>query len=763
MSQCPTDQVLNEYALGSLSAEAAQELEEHLDSCERCRSETQRMAAAVGNSDQQVDPKLAVTQLRPTADTTNQNDSDTVSASSTNTSSSAFGGSYASDELSFLEPSDDPAYIGKLQHFQISRVIGRGGMGVVLEAFDPHLQRPVAIKVLSRQFQDNQSAIERFCREGRAAASVSHEHVVPMYQVARIEDGEIAFLVMQFIKGETLQARLEREAPMPPSEVARIAMQIAAGLSVAHEIGLVHRDIKPGNVLLEQTTDRVKLTDFGLARSTDDVKLTQTGMLIGTALYMSPEQAIGKTIDERSDLFSLGAVMYEMATGISAFEAPTAVGVIKQIMDQQPKAPRQVNPKIGKPLSDLIMQLLKKKPSDRPDSAGLVAKALASIVTEHGPISPLQVPSVASTTVRNLARRDTVASRILAWTGWGIAALMLGGMFLPMLLGHPPWLGSHKNEIPISVVWNSPTGPRDVTSKFPSIVLGDNPGTVWSISFSPDGEAIAAGVGDGSVRIWDIENQKVTRSFHAHDGNVWRVQFHPALDLIATAGDDAMVKLWDASTFELKFAWKADNSVRGLAFSPNQNVLVAGDRAGKLHVYDIETGEETDTHSQEGTVLGLDFSADGKSIVTVGSDKTVRVFDSATFDQRQSMTGHAGPIYNVAFAPDGPLIASVGWKSDIWVWNSETGENVLTLDGDGGDNWGVSFLGRNASHLVAGNQDGSTLLWRLSDGRHAATFHGHSAPVHNISLDRVRKRIATSSRDGTIRIWDTSALKELGE
>ena len=781
MSQCPTKNVLNDLMRGSLPDATAEDVTEHLGSCESCQAAIQALASGDLPVDslltesvlaspprnsaywkareliEQSDPEgLAATQLRLPNDANSRNDW-TTSESYLPTS----GVIPHEAELSFLEASDDPAYIGCLRHFQISRVIGRGGMGVVLEAFDPHLQRPVAIKVLNPKFQEKQSAMERFCREGRAAASVSHEHVVPMYQVARIEEGEIAFLVMQLIVGETLIERLKEETPMPPNEVARIAMQIAAGLSAAHEMGLVHRDIKPGNVLIEKSTGRVKLTDFGLARSTEDIRLTQTGMLVGTALYMSPEQALGQTVDERSDLFSLGAVMYEMATGRSAFEAPTAVGVMKQIMDTQPPAPHKVNPEIDKPMSDLIMQLLCKKAEDRPDSAGQVARALASIVAEHGPISPLQVPAVASSEVKRLSKRATVASRVWTWSGWGIATLLLAGLVLAMSMGRTPWTNPKGPNDTVSVIFDSPTGPKDVTSKFPSVMLGDNPGTVWSINFSPDGQTIAAGIGDGSVRFWDVENQTVIRSFSAHEGNVWNVQFHPELNLVATAGDDAWVKLWDASTFELKHGWKADNSVRGIAFSPDSKTLVAGDRAGKIHFYDIKTGQEKQTHSHDGAILGLDFSADGKSIVTVGSDKTVRVFDSQTFDQRQDLTGHEGPIYSVAFAPEGPLIASVGWKSDVWVWNSETGENVLKLDGDGGDNWGVSFLGKHGNHLVAGNQDGSAPLWSLKDGTLVATFHGHSAPVHDIAVDRERNRIATSSRDGTIRIWDTAALEEL--
>ncbi|MCL4129105.1 UNVERIFIED_CONTAM: hypothetical protein GTU68_000128 [Idotea baltica] len=550
-------------------------------------------------------------------------------------------------------------------------------MGVVLEAFDSHLHRRVAIKVLNPRFQQDEIARQRFCREGRAAAAISHEHVVPMYQVARLEEGEIAFLVMQLIEGRTLEERLRESPPLPPKEVARIGMQVAAGLAAAHASGMVHRDIKPANILIERDTERVKLTDFGLARVADDVKLTQTGILTGTVLYLSPEQALGNKTDERSDLFSLGVVMYEMATGKSPFTAPTAVGVMKRIMDETPVAPHNINPGVGKPISDLIMALISKKPDDRPDSARQVTQVLASVVTQYGPISPLQIPTLASSEVKKLSGSYAARSRRWQFGGWLVASLMAAALAYAIFMGDGlARLAGTKNadaNLPTAVsveLHDGGNASHDATNRFPSVLLAGNPGTVWSVDFAPDGKSIAAAIEDGSIRFWDPGQQKVIKSFSAHRGNVWAVRFHPTLDLVATAGDDAAVKLWDTRTFELKQEWKADSSVRAIAFSPDNRSLIAGDRVGRIHLYDLESEKETATHAQEGTILGLDYSADGKSFATVGSDKIVRVFDTETFEQRQSFAGHTGPIYNVAFAPMGPLLASVGWlEQKRFIWN----------------------------------------------------------------------------------------------
>ena len=794
MTDCPSETQLNDLVTGTLSDAVTDLITEHIGSCDSCQEKMQAIAAGEFAIDSLLVESIAAAPPENSAywqvrESFSENAAVSVSKikhpstgdfAKTHVRDGGSGSKAVSyqgteDELSFLESSDDPAYLGRLQQFQISEVIGRGGMGVVLKAYDPHLQRSVAIKVLHAKFQQDPSAIERFCREGRAAAAVSHEHVVPMHQVARIEEDQIAFLVMQLIDGKTLGDLLEEKSPMAPDEVARIAMQIAAGLSAAHEQGLVHRDIKPGNILIEKSTGRVKLTDFGLARISDEVNLTRTGMLLGTALYMSPEQALGDLIDERSDLFSLGAVMYEMATGKVAFHAPTSIGVMKMIMDNKPAPPREINPAIGKPTSDLIMQMLSKEPDQRPDSASDVARALASIVTEYGPISPLQVPAVARSEVKRLSKEHSFASRSFAIGGWVLASALLIGLALAFLTGSSLWSSSQskgsdlaKSRSPFgaqgAVMLSSKGGDSEVvTSSFSSVVLGGNPGPVWSIDLANDGKMLAAGIGDGSVRLWDIEKKEVVRSFNAHIGNVWNVKFHPTLNLFATAGDDTWVKLWDLKTFDLKQGWKLDNTVRAIAFAPDGQTLAAGDRDGGLHIYDVKTGQEVrDIKLDQTTILGVDYSSDGKLLATVGSDKTVRIFDSGTLEQRQTFKGHTGPIYSVTFAPDGPLLASVGFKSDTFIWNAETGERVLQIEGLGGDNWAVGFCGEGR-HLITGGQDGTAKLWSLEDGSDVATLYGHTAAVHDIALDHERKRIATSSRDGTIRVWDASALKTLTE
>lgn len=276
--------------------------------------------------------------------------------------------------LDFLSPTDDPRMLGRLAGYEISGIIGYGGMGIVLKAFDPALNRYAAIKVLAPHYATSEAARQRFARESQAAAAVIHDNVIAIHGVS--EFNELPYLVMPYVKGESLQKRLDREGPLSIPEILRIAMQTARGLAAAHQLGLVHRDIKPGNILLPVSVERVIITDFGLARAADDASLTRSGIIAGTPQYMSPEQARGEGIDPRSDLFSLGSMMYVMCTGRPPFQAETPYGVLRKITDTQPAEISSINPDIPCWLCDVIERLLQKDAARRFDSAESVASLL---------------------------------------------------------------------------------------------------------------------------------------------------------------------------------------------------------------------------------------------------------------------------------------------------------------------------------------------------------------------------------------------------
>ncbi len=278
-------------------------------------------------------------------------------------------------DLSYLTPSTKPGSLGTLGHYEVMQVLGQGGFGTVLKAFDEKLHRMVAIKVLSRQLAATSPPRKRFLREARAVAAIKHENVVQVYSV---EEQPLPYLVMEFVDGSTLQDKMDEAGPIEIPEVLNIGRQIAAGLAAAHSLGLIHRDIKPGNILLEKAVaPKVKITDFGLARTADDASLTQSGTITGTPLYMAPEQAKGAMLDSRADLFSLGSVLYALACGHPPFRAPTTLAVLRRVAEDAPRPLQEIIPETPDWFVAIVDKLLAKEPADRFQTAQEVADLLA--------------------------------------------------------------------------------------------------------------------------------------------------------------------------------------------------------------------------------------------------------------------------------------------------------------------------------------------------------------------------------------------------
>jgi serine/threonine protein kinase len=282
--------------------------------------------------------------------------------------------------LSFLQPSTSPNSLGRLGCYEIYGVLGHGAFGIVLKAFDEKLERVVAIKVLAPELATTSPARKRFLREARSSARVRHENVVSIYAV---EHDPIPYLVMEYISGQTLQARLDQHGPLDVFDVLRLGKQIADGLAAAHAQGLIHRDVKPGNILLETSNnDRVKITDFSLARAADDASMTQSGLIAGTPMYMAPEQATGQKLDQRADLFSLGSVLYQMISGRPPFRAPTTLAVLKRVVEESPRPISQIIPETPEWLCGIVSHLHAKDPDDRYTSAKEVSDLLAQCLVD---------------------------------------------------------------------------------------------------------------------------------------------------------------------------------------------------------------------------------------------------------------------------------------------------------------------------------------------------------------------------------------------
>lgn len=261
-----------------------------------------------------------------------------------------------------------PDGLGRIGSYRVLKQLGAGAVGVVYLAEDIHLKRMVALKLMKGEDVEDEMCRQRFLREGRSVAALEHENIVTVYQVGEA-DG-VPFLAMQYLQGETLDERLKRDRQIPVVEVVRIAKEIAAGLAAAHDQGLIHRDIKPANIWLEAGKGRVKILDFGLARAaTDDTHLTQTGMVVGTPAYMSPEQGRGARVDHRTDLYSLGCVIYAMCAGVPPFQAQDTMSMLVALATDSPRPLTAHNPNVPPPLVGLVNRLLVKHPDARLPSA----------------------------------------------------------------------------------------------------------------------------------------------------------------------------------------------------------------------------------------------------------------------------------------------------------------------------------------------------------------------------------------------------------
>ncbi len=329
---------------------------------------------------------------------------------------------------------------GMIGPYRLESVIGHGGTGVVALALDTQLQRRIAIKVLFPHLASNGAARQRFAREAQAAATVVHPSVVPIHAVDAQHDPP--YLVMAYVPGGSLQQRLDRQGPLSVLESLRIALQVCEGLAAAHSQGIVHRDIKPANILLEAGTDRVLLSDFGLARALDDATLTASGFVAGTPPYMSPEQARGDQIDQRSDLFSVGSLLFAMLTGRPPFPGNSALSVLQNVCQKPTPSAKHFVETLPSWVDRLISLCHAKHPKDRIADANQLAEMMRQCLAHVQRPGLFPLP---------------VGLRQRTWKPFGIGlGLLCTGIVLGML---PGWM----NRFP------QPTGIESQETSTPSV------------------------------------------------------------------------------------------------------------------------------------------------------------------------------------------------------------------------------------------------------------------------------------------------------
>jgi len=684
-----------------------------------------------------------------------------------------------SPALAFLEPSQRPDSLGRLGDYEILAELGRGGMGVVLRAFDSTLNRPVAIKVLAEHLASSSSARKRFLREARSAAAVRHPNVVAIHDVAEV-NGQ-PFLVMQLVTGSSLQQLLEGKHVFAPQEIARIGMETAAGLAAAHAQGLIHRDVKPANILIaedgprladariasqsasrNQPSAKVKITDFGLARAIDDAAgLTQSGAVAGTPAFMSPEQARAATVDGRADLFSLGSVLYTLCTGRQPFKDSSTLGLLLRVCEEEPRPIRRLNPEIPEWLEALIARLMRKDPGERIQSAAQVAELLGRYLLHLH--QPADVPAPSLPALPKVPRKQQAKpGRRIPWLA---AAAAVGVLALLGLW----WAWPAPESALLAVSWDEQAGLR---------VLVQGEGRRYQKEIE---NGFGLSVPPGSYRV------------EAHRSDGWTFHQEVSLPLggkvgvrvprprSATASDTPFgdLKRAQIAAEELRLAGNGDPSrapaelvavlgssrlrstadVLTVAVSPDSTRVAFAGMDRLIHVADAASGETVQLFAVEDAPLNsLAFSPDGQTLACGGKNGFVTLWDLAKGERRFSLGIHSGPVSSVAFSADGKILAAAS-LGEVRLWNAETGGARGNVGSFEGAVLAVAFSPDGRWLAAAAKTDNTAMavsLFQADTGvlEWSLLLNGDAAQVSNLQFSRDSRRLATGGVSGEARVLD---------
>ena len=616
-----------------------------------------------------------------------------------------------------------------LAGYRLEAQVGEGGMAVVFRARDEGLGRLVALKILAPALASDSAFRSRFIAESRAAAAVDDPYIIPVYE-ADEADG-VLFIAMRFVQGGDLRQVLEREGALPPDRVVGFISPVASALDAAHRAGLVHRDVKPANILVDAREDRpdhVYLSDFGVSKAMSSVGLTGTGMFVGSPDYSAPEQIQGRAVDGRTDQYALGCVTYQLLAGALPFQGDQDMSVLLAHLSAPPPSLVSRMPNLPGAVDQVLARAMAKAPEKRYASCLDFADALREALglTPHDPQSSATAPAVPqpATSPHEIPPRrgfvdrpSTITARIrrrrLPVLVLACAILAAAGV-IPFVLtspakspgpAHPPSPANSPNPA------HAPSYSR-AGIDLPSPYAGNS---VSSLAFSPSGATLA--IADIYICLWDIAATGCTT----------------------------------ASVFT------DENSV---AFSPDGKTLAVGAVTGRIYLWNVVTGKPAATLTDPSSkgVESVAFSPDGKTLATGDFNGHTYLWNVATGKPAATLTDPSSKgVESVAFSPDGKTLAAGDFNGSTDLWNLATGKLAATLIDPGSRGVDSVAFSPDGKTLAAGDGNGSTDLWNLATGKLAATLTDpRSLAVNSVAFGPNGKTLATGDGSGGVYLWHIS-------
>ena len=624
----------------------------------------------------------------------------------------------------------------RLGNYLLLESVGRGGMGHVHKAVHERMNRIVALKLLPPLAALDDGLVSRFRREVQVAAKLHHPHIVTAYD-ADEADG-VHFLVMELVEGLDLGEVVAEEGPLPWRTALDYVAQAAEALEYAHGEGVLHRDVKPANLLVDDA-GHVKILDMGLARLDASDGLTTTGEFLGTAATMAPEQGDDlRLVDERSDVYGLGCTLYYLLTGHHVYAGESVVQMLLAHASQPVPRLRDACPDAPEAVEQLFTSMVQKHREDRPATMGAVREAIRAIQAGDAPTLP---PAPVARSGGRARRR-----------GPALAALGLA-VVLAALLG---W-----------ALRSSPpreAAPPDDPGRLLQTLRGHD-GAVHSVAWHPDERRLLSASSDGTIGVWDTATGELAHTLRGHTDSVRSVLCLSDGNTVLSSSDDATIRIWDlAERRVVRVLEGHEGKVRQLALAPDESYFVSAGKDGTLRVWNLPSGRERLVRSEHGPwvgdnrgLLGVAVRPDGKALATTAFDRTVRQWTVPAFEVAEILGPHETDVGSVTFSADGAYLLYDLDGGVVRVMDGDATREVGSLRGH--EDWVYRIACTHRGDVAAtGSQDRSIRLWRIETGECLATLDGHEYTVGALAFRPDDRVLASGAGDETVRLWDVASL-----